>query len=298
MMIRGTCAAMFAGGVMLWLMSKLVPFLQVMFMDYIAIFMMAGAVFILFFCFGLSQTGLQYDSIPPGTAIINYIRRDGIIQPLLGKRVFSGESFLDVPRLGIIEDLGKDTVFLWGKKKVRFGVENINYTPDPRYWNLCKELYSLGFDDTDDLYNVLNIPNIDANQEKAKKVYYLERMANIYWNITHAESRGGERLIKNFKERKEKNVSFGPRRKDTQKVEARRAEKTPSARHETQKATPLVISGRPPPMRRIEFSRSREQPVQRSEQIPQPIQQPQDEEISNDDIDEMLNRRMRENGGD
>jgi len=232
MMIRGTCAAMIAGGVILFAMTKAIPFLQFIFMDWISIFMMCGAAFIMFFMFGLSQTGLQYDSIPPGTAVINYIRRDGIIQPLLGKRVFAGESFLDVPKLGIIEDLGKDTVFLWGKKKVRFGIENINYTPDPRYFNVCRELYQMGFDDTDDLYNVMNIPNIDAEKEKAKKVFYLTRMADIYWNITHAEPRGAERLMTIFRRRREKNESFGPRRKDTPKIKEREKTELPLQKEE------------------------------------------------------------------
>jgi hypothetical protein len=225
MMIRGTAAALFAGGVLLWIMSKIIPFLTVISMDWVAIFMMCGAIFMLFFCFGISATGLQYDTIPPGTAVINYIRRDGLIAPLLGKRIFSGESFLDVPKLGLIEDLGTDTVFLWGRKKVRFGLENLNYTPDPRYWNMTRELYNLGFDDLDDLYNVMNIPNMNNEQDKAKKVYYLERMGNIYWNMMHQQPHGGERIVNSFKKKRSKNVSFGPiRRKTTQTDETRRTQ--------------------------------------------------------------------------
>lgn len=213
MMIRGTAIMLFIGGFMLWFITQFVPFFKVLGLDWVGQFMEGGAIFILLFVFGLSQTGLQYDTIPPGTAVINYIRRDGLIAPLLGKRIFSGESFLDVPRLGLIEDLGTDTVFLWGKKKVRFGLENINYTPDPRYWNMCKELYELGFDDMEDLYNVMNIPNMDNKTEKTKKVYYLERMGNIYWNMTHNHPRGVKHLMDIFKKKREKNVTFGPRRR-------------------------------------------------------------------------------------
>ena len=206
MMIRGSAMLLFAGGVMLWMMSKIIPLFALMLMDWVAIFMMCGAIFILLFVFGISGTGLQYDSIPPGTAIINFIRRDGIIVPLLGKRVFSGESFLEVPKIGLIEDLGKDTVFLWGRKKIRFGMENINYTPDPRFFGVTRELYKMGFDDSDDLYNVLNIPHIADDKRKA---YYLERMGNIYYNITHQQDRGGKKLVTNFKSKQNKNVVFG-----------------------------------------------------------------------------------------
>lgn len=209
MMIRASAVMLFIGGVMLWMMSKAVPLLALMMMDLVGVFMMGGAMFILLFMFGISQVGLQYDSIPPGTAIINYIRRDGTIIPLLGKRIFSGESFLDVPKLGLIEDLGKDTVFLWGKKKVRFALENVNYTPDPHYFNLTSELYDLGFGDTDDLNAVLDIPNI---KDKAMKVYYLERMGIIYWNMTHEKPRGATRLVLSFKRKPAKKVVFTPKR--------------------------------------------------------------------------------------
>jgi hypothetical protein len=217
MMIRGTAAGLFAGGVLLWMMTKFMPLLAFMMMDWVAVFMMAGGIFILLFVFGMSGTSLQYDTIPAGTAIINYIRRDGIVAPQLGKRIFSGESFLDVPRLGLVEDLGVDTVFLWGRKKVRFGLENINYTPDPRYWNMCKELYKLGFDDTDDLYNIMNIPFMDNKTEKTKKVYYLERMGEIYWNITHAEKHGVKRLMDIFSKKQPRAVTFGKQRREPPK---------------------------------------------------------------------------------
>lgn len=240
MMIRGTAMMMFIGGVLLFMLAKMIPFLTFIFMDWIAVCMMGAALFILLFCFGISQTGLQYDTIPPGSAIINYIRRDGIIAPLLGKRIFPGESFLDVPKLGIIEDVGTDTVLLWGRKKVRFGLENINYTPDPRYWNVCRELYLMGFDDTDDLYNIMNIPNMNNQTERAKKVYYLERMANIYWNMTHQEPRSTEKLINIFKKKREKHVQFGPTRRKNHQTDEKRETKTPPAQEEKKPTIPPV----------------------------------------------------------
>jgi len=218
MMIRGSATFLFAGGVILWLMSEAIPFLNFILMDWVAVFMMCGGIFILLFVFPISGTSKQYDTLPPGSRLVNFIRRDGTIQPLACKRVFAGESFLEEPSLGLIEDLGKDTVFLWGRKKVRFGLENINYTPDPRHFNLTRELYHLGFDDSDDLYNILNIPNMDVNQDKAMKTYYLERMGNIYWNMIHAPPRGSEKLVKGFKSRLNKNVVFGKKRYETPPV--------------------------------------------------------------------------------
>jgi hypothetical protein len=209
MIIRLTAGVLTAIGFMLFMMGRLVPLLAFFYMDWIGAFMMMMAVVILIFIFGSSQTGLQYDSIPAGCAIVNYIRRDGMIVPLLGKRVFSGESFLDVPRIGLIEDFGKDTVFLWGKKKIRFGLENINYTPDPRYWNLTKELYDLGIDDSDDLFYIMNIPNIT---DKDKKEYYLSRMAQVYYNMKHQDKHGVHRLMDIFRKKRDTTLFFGRKR--------------------------------------------------------------------------------------
>jgi hypothetical protein len=181
-------------------------------MDYVAQMAEFGGIFILLFCFGLSQTGKQYDTLPMGSVLINYIRRDGYIVPLVGKRVFSGESFLDIPALGLIEDLGKDTVFTWGRKRIRFGLENINYTPDPRYGNLCQKLYDLGFDDSDDYQNIMDIPNIDSNRDRAIKVYYLERMGNIYWNMIHQGHHGGKKLMDVLRKKQGKKIVFGKSR--------------------------------------------------------------------------------------
>ena len=227
MMIRGSATAIFAAGIMLWLACKTIPLLMQIGMDYVAIFMMVGGIFILLFVFGISETGKQYDSLPPGGALINFIRRDGHIVPLIGKRVFTGESFLEIPKLGLIEDLGKDTVFTWGRKRVRFGLENINYTPDPRFWNLTRELYKMGFDDSEDLYNVLNIPNMDPVTDRAKKIQYLERMGKIYWYMTHQEQHGAKHLMDIFKKKRSKKIVYGiPRKKEEIKDEPRQPEKT------------------------------------------------------------------------
>lgn len=221
MMIRASATMLFAVGVLMFMFSKFIPFLQIAFVDWIGVFTMCGGLFILLFCFSTSQTGMLYDTIPGNSAVINYIRRDGTIIPLLGKRVFAGESFLDVPRLGLVEDLGKDTVFLWGRKKVRFALENVSFTPDPRYMNVTSELARLGFDDMEDMRQVLSIPGMSSEKDKPRKTYYLTRMADIYWNMTHAPSKGAERLVSNFKVPVNKNVRFRKKTKRPVNVEVK-----------------------------------------------------------------------------
>jgi hypothetical protein len=82
---------------------------------------------------------------------------------------------------------------------------------------MCKELYRLGFDDTEDLYNIMNIPLMDSKLEKAKKVYYLERMGEIYWNMTHGSPHGVKRLMDIFRKKQQKITVFGKQRREVPK---------------------------------------------------------------------------------
>jgi hypothetical protein len=205
MIIRGCSLMLIMAGVMLFIMAKMSPLMTFLMMDWIGLFSIIGGIMIIYIAFPFSDSGMLYDTIPAGTAMIPFIRRDGIIIPVLGKRVFTGESFLDVPKLGLIEDLGAGTVLLWGRKKIRFGLENISYTPDMRYANLCATLRQLGFDDSDDLTAIMNIPSIKDEKERA---YALSRMAEVYWKMTHMQPKGAERLLESFKRPLDTRVDF------------------------------------------------------------------------------------------
>lgn len=213
MIIRGTSVMLVGLGVGLFIMAKIDPFFSYILMDWVGIFSMVGGVLILLIAFPFSDTGGLYDTLPAGACFIPFIRRDLSIAPVTGKRVFAGESFLEVKGAGVIEDLGVDTVLLWGRKKIRFALENLNYTPDPRFFNVCRELYRLGFDDEEDLKAILyELPQMDPVKNRMKKAYYLDRMAQIYWELTHPPKRGGERFVSLLKTYKTKTGAFGIRR--------------------------------------------------------------------------------------
>jgi len=213
MMIRASAMMLIGAGVFLFVLTKMMPFFAFILMDWIGVISMIGGVVILLAVFPFSDTGLLYDSLPSGSCLIPYIRRDSTIRPLVGKRVFPGESFLEVKQAGIIEDLGVNTVFSWGRKRIRFALENLNYTPDPRFFNVCSELYRLGFDDEEDMKMILyGIPSLDPVRDRAKKAYYLDRMAQVNWNLDHSPPRGGERFVGLLKTYKTKDGFFGKRR--------------------------------------------------------------------------------------
>ena len=162
-----------------------------------------GIIFVMMALIGMtwrlftSQSARQFDSLDKQSALLEYLRRDASAIDVIGTRVYSGESFLDVPKLGLIEDFGKDCVYSKGGKKKRFGLENINFTPDPRYWNLTAEYYKLGFNNPMDVWDVFNGKN-------------LELMGKVYLNMCDGENvRGVSKLIKEIKENKpRKNFQF------------------------------------------------------------------------------------------
>lgn len=140
----------------------------------------------------------QVDRIPMWKHLIKYIRRDNEVIELLGERAYPGESFIDVEQLGLFEFLGKDTVFHQGDKNFVLGLENINFTPDPRYFNFTHLLWELGFSDSDDVRNVLQGDD-------------LELMGKVYLNMqNYDDGHGVNRLVTELTDYDDKLVKFEP----------------------------------------------------------------------------------------
>jgi len=171
-------------GTSFWFIGDIVPQLQKM--QYISLMLLPLPWIFTLYRIYVTRTWYHVNKLPIWKHLINYMRRDNEIIPIVGNRAFPGESFIDVPQLGLIEFLGKDCVYTWGDKKVLWGLENINFTPDARYSNLCGEMFELGMQDTDAMLDVFNGRN-------------LELMGNVYLNMLKREKRGVEKLIEEFK---------------------------------------------------------------------------------------------------
>ena len=179
-------------GFMLFFMGYVDPFMHMILMDWVGAILMLMAPIGYFVTLYTSQTIKRFDPIPKNKALLDFIRRDGLDVDVIGTRIYSGQSFLDTEGLGLIEDLGKDCVFLKSKKKIRYVLENLSFTQDPRFWGFTSELYRLGFNTSDDVYNVLN--GLDP-----------ELMAQVYLNILkYREQKGAKRLIEELKASKPK----------------------------------------------------------------------------------------------
>ena len=170
-------------GFFIFMLSEILPVTRLIMLHWIGVCLMFITPVMYIYHLKLTNTYRLFNKVGKQNALIPFLRRDGVVIPVLGSRVYSGESFLDVPGLGLIEDLGKGTVYSWGDKKVRFCLENISYTPDPKYMNLCAEYARLGFNNSDDVYRALIGDD-------------LELMASSYLMMVDGKPvRGAKRLV-------------------------------------------------------------------------------------------------------
>lgn len=188
-------------GFIFFYLSEIMPIFRIVFFQWFGMLFMGVATIFVFYRIYNTRSWKQVDSLPKWKHLINYRRRDNEIVPIYGDRAYPGESFLDVPKLGLIEFLGKDCFYTWGDKKVLDGLENINFTPDPRYYNLTHLFYELGFTDSVDVSNVL-------------MGHDLELMGRIYLKmLDYDNSHGVNKLMKDLKEYDGREIVFKPRGK-------------------------------------------------------------------------------------
>lgn len=155
MILLSGLGCLFMGFFMI-LLTKMNPLFERVYFDYIGMFILFLPFIIVLIRMQTAKTYTLTEKIPKWKHYIAYMRRDNTIVPMMGTRTYPGESFIDVPKLGLMEFLGKDCWYTWGDKKILWGLENIQFTPDPRYSNLCHLLSTLGFVDSEDIKNVLS----------------------------------------------------------------------------------------------------------------------------------------------
>jgi len=194
------------GGFSLFYVSKIFPIFQMVYFDYIGLLLMAVPSFVILYRLYTQRLWHHANRLPLWKHLIDYLRRDNEVIPIVGTRAYPGESFLDVKKLGLIEFLGKDCYYQWGDKKTMWGLENINFSPDPRYYNFTHMLYNLGFSDDTDVRNVL----LGEDLELMAKVY--QNM--IEWDTTH----GVNKLISDMKNYEGPPVKFSDKKDTSDKV--------------------------------------------------------------------------------
>ncbi|MBD3321808.1 MAG: hypothetical protein GF350_11995 [Chitinivibrionales bacterium] len=195
-------------GIVIWYLTKLFPLFQMVYFDVIGIGIVASASIFTLYRLYVTRAYFQADKPPKWKTLINYMRRDSVTIPLYGQRAYPGESFLDVPHLGLIEFLGRDCYYQWGDKKYIWGLENINFSPDPRYSNLCNTLWELGVKNSDELGRVLNIDRLNNVTE-----YDLYLMGKIYINmLSWQKNHGAYQLVNEMKDYDGEKIEFKPKK--------------------------------------------------------------------------------------
>lgn len=181
-------------------LSEVMPIFDQLFFPWFAfLFACSGSIFLVYRLY-VSNTLKHADKKKNWRHLINYLRRDNEVVPIYGKRAYPGESFIDVEGLGLVEFLGKDCYYNWGDKKVIWGLENINFTPDPRYFNLTHLLWELGFTDSVDVANVLYGKD-------------LELMGRVYLKMLEFDkTHGVNKLVDDLKKYEGEPVNFKPQR--------------------------------------------------------------------------------------
>lgn len=192
-------------GLIFLFIAKTFPVFQMIYLDWIGGFIMFLPFIIVMYFIIDGDMYLWVEKISKWKHRIAYMRRDNRVIPLAGKRIYASESFLEHHGLGLIEYLGKDCVLNWGKKKIVWALENLNYTPDPRYASFTYMMYELGFSCPQDIVNVLEGKD-------------LELMAKVWVNMKIWDSgHGVNKLMKDLKEYKGENFQFKDRAKEEDK---------------------------------------------------------------------------------
>jgi len=136
-------------GFMLYFITEIEPLFRTVYLDYIALFVMVIPTILLIYVMFEKRVIWFLEKVPKGKLLVMFLRRDGSVVPVLGTRAYPGESYIDVPRLGLIHDLGN--IYHLGANNMRFALENVNHTAEPKYANFTSWLYKLGFNNIKEL---------------------------------------------------------------------------------------------------------------------------------------------------
>lgn len=107
----------------------------------------------------MSGAGKRFDGTPHNKGLFDFIYRDGDIRDVYGDRI-PGLGLFRIFKLGLIFDAGREpkpgSVYNIPGKKVRFALQDINFTPNPKFAGFYTYLNDLGFNNMTEVNDVLN----------------------------------------------------------------------------------------------------------------------------------------------
>lgn len=163
-------------GFFLYFLTYIIPLLRWVYFDWLALGILIVPSIVLLY--GITSKKLLWfmEKTPKDKTLILFLRRNGEIVPVLGSRAYPGESFIDVPKLGLLHDLGKGSVYNLGMNKLYFALENVNHTPNPKYANFTNWLYEIGFNNIDELHATIYPKKEDSSFSESKQKEVAEKI--------------------------------------------------------------------------------------------------------------------------
>lgn len=153
-------------GYVLLALTYMIPLFRLIYMDWIAAIIISLPTMLFIIRLGTSKSLRIFEKKPVGKELTIFLRRDGTVSPMYMSRPFKSMSFLESKDMGLIHDLGKGSVYRWGDKNVRFILENVAHTPNPKFVSFTNWLYGLGFNNMAELQGMLNGDNGSELVEK------------------------------------------------------------------------------------------------------------------------------------
>jgi len=161
-----SCIGLTAGGFLLYIVTMMIPLLQLVYMDFIALFLLVAPTIILLYMIINKRLIWFMEKVPNNKMLIFFLRRDQDIVPVLGHRTYPGESFITVAKVGLLHDLGEDSVYRLAGNNVRFALENVNHTPKLKFANFTNWLHNLGINNIEELQDSIK----GKNEAKVKDI--------------------------------------------------------------------------------------------------------------------------------
>lgn len=198
------------------------PIAYFFFFDGIAFIILVAIVIIMLVRLRRSGSWLYFDKPKHNKPLLEFLYRDGSKRPINGERI-PGTGFFHVKGLGLIQDIGRlpepGSVYFHGDKPIRFVLQDINHTPNPKFAGFYHFLTELGFNRMEEVQDVIN-------------GYNPELLAKVWNNLMiYTPFIPENRIIEDIKDMskediKKNNNIWNKERKDIDRIIEERSKKT------------------------------------------------------------------------
>lgn len=201
-------------GIIFFMLSRTDPVAYMYGFDILSFMIFFSIIIITLVRLRRSGSWLYFDRPKHNKPLLEFLYRDGSKRPILGERI-PGTGFFSVKQLGIVQDIGRlpapGSVYFHGDKPIRFVLQDINHTPNPKFPGYYSFLTYLGFNRMDEVQEVLD----GYNPELMVKVW--DRL------VDYTPKTSGDIMVDNIrimdkKDIKNSNIAWKQELRDNRKI--------------------------------------------------------------------------------